>query len=298
MTGFPSALDEETIAMIKAVNYWTFGPEALGGEYDIVQAMQEAKAAGFAGIELCLGTTGRLTFDVSEQECAALRSAAKRIGIKITSVATGLYWGVSPTSDKKEDRDQALALTKKALQITKWLGTDAFLYIPGVVKPEFDPKAPVVPYGEVYKRALAQAKALAKVAEKLKVNLCCENVWNMFLYSPVEMKDFIERVGSRYVGCYFDPANVVKNGYADHWVPVLGKKIKRVHCKDYSRAIGGFPAGFSIPIGPGDTGWKTILAQLKAAGYKGPVTAEIITFEKVPGLVERTSREMDAILEG
>lgn len=282
--------------MFKAINYWTFGPSALGGEYDIVKAMEEAKNAGYAGIELCLGSKGELTFDAKEAQCRDLVKAAKRIGIKISSVASGEYWGVSPTSSKKSVRDRAAKYTRSALQITKWLGTDAFLYVPGAVKPEFDPKAEVVPYGEAYDRALQQAKAAAKVAEKLKVYLCVENVWNSMLYSPVEMRDFIKRVGSRYVGSYFDPANVVEHGYADHWVPVLGKLIKRIHAKDYSRKVGGFPEGFKVAIGKGDTPWATVLKQLKKVGYKGPLTAEIITPEPMPGLVKRTSQQLDGIM--
>jgi len=282
--------------MYKAINYWTFGPEALEGRYDIVTAMKQARDAGFEAIELCVAPAGRLTFDTSEKQCKQLAGIAKKIGIKICSVATGVYWAVSPTDPSKKVRQQALKYTTQGLQITKWLGANAYLYVPGAVKPEFDPKAPVVPYGDVYKWALQQAKSAAKVAEKLKVYLCVENVWNMFLYSPVEMRDFITSVSSRYVGSYFDPANVVKNGYAEHWVPVLGRMIKRVHCKDYSRKIGGFPQGFEVPIGKGDTNWPVILAQLKKAGYKGPITAEIIKFEEDPGIVKRTARQMDKIL--
>lgn len=280
----------------KAVNYWTFGPSALEGKYDVVKAMEEAREAGFEAIELCLAPEGEFTFSAKETQCKRYVDAAKRIGIKICGVATGVYWSVSPTDPKKSVRAKALKFTQQALQITKWLGAEAFLYVPGAVKPEFLPDFKPLPYGEVYDLALAQAKAAAKTADKLKVFLCIENVWNSFLYSPVEMRDFIQKVGGRFVGSYFDPANVVKNGYPEHWVPVLGKKIKRVHAKDYKKDPGGFPQGFEVPIGGGETAWPVILKQLKKAGYNGPVTAEIISFTEDPGRVKRVSREMDGIL--
>jgi len=282
--------------MYKAINYWTFGPDAMAGEYDVVTAMKQARDAGFDAIELCLAPTGELRFGSSESQCKKLVAEARKIGIKICGVATGVYWAVSPTAMKKSVRDKALKFTKQGLQVARWLGVKTYLYIPGAVKPEFDPAAPVVPYGDVHRWGLQQAKAAAKAAEKNKVYLCIENVWNMFLYSPVEMRDFITAVGSRYAASYFDPGNVVKNGYPEHWVPVLGKMIKRVHCKDYSKKRGGFPEGFEIPIGSGDTNWPVILKQLKKIGYKGPITAEIITFKLDRGLVKRTSRQMDKIL--
>jgi L-ribulose-5-phosphate 3-epimerase len=285
------------IGMYKAINYWTFGPSALAGKYDIVKAMNEAKEAGFEAIELCLATEGELTFNAKEAQCKKYVDEAKKIGIKICSTATGVYWGVSLTDPKAGVRAKALKFTQQALQITKWLGADAFLCVPGAVKPEFLPDAVPVPYGEVYANALAAAKVAVKTADKLKVFLCIENVWNMFLYSPVEMRDFIKQVGGKYVGSYFDPANVVKNGFADHWVPVLGKMIKRVHCKDYKKDPGGFPQGFEVGIGGGETNWPVILKQLKKAGYNGPITAEIISFTEDSGRVKRVSREMDKIFK-
>jgi len=258
--------------------------------------MNEARDAGFPAIELCLAPAGELTFAAKEKQCRQLAEQAAKIGIKICSVATGVYWGVSPSDPKAGVRNKAVKFTQQALQITKWLGADAFLYVPGAVKPEFMPDAVPVPYGQAYDNALASAKAAAKTADKVKCFLCVENVWNMFLYSPVEMRDFIKKIGGRYVGSYFDPANVVKNGFADHWIPVLGKLIKRVHAKDYKKDPGGFPQGFEVPIGEGETNWLVILKQLKQAGYDGPVTAEIISFTEDPTRVKRISREMDNIL--
>jgi hexulose-6-phosphate isomerase len=98
------------------------------------------------------------------------------------------------------------------------------------------------------------------------------------------------------VGCYFDPANVVKNGYAEHWIPVLGNLIKRVHVKDYAKDPGGFPEGFEVAIGKGDTNWPVIMKQLQAIKYNGPISAEIISFTEDPKRVKRISKEMDGLM--
>ena len=282
--------------MYKSINYWTFGPSALEGKYDVFQAMEEAKKVGFDGIELCLATSGQVTFNMKEAKCQKIADAAKKIGIKISGVATGVYWGCSATSPKKSEQAKAAKYTAQALQVTKWLGTDAFLYIPGTVKPSFIPDAPVVPYGDVYETAVKQAKAACKIANNLNFKLCCGNLWIMFLCSPIEMRDFIKTVGGgANLGCYFDPANVVENGFADHWIPVLKKMIKRVHVKDYVKG-GGFPEGFEVPIGKGSTNWPVIIKQLQAIKYNGPLTAEIISFTEDPKRVARISKEMDGIM--
>lgn len=281
--------------MIKAVNYWTFGPKALEGKVDIGEAMEKAAKAGFEGIELCIGPDGELTPSTSEKRCKEIIATAKDIGIQIIGVATGFYWGKSLTASKASTRNAALKFTKDALQVCSYLKAKTFLCIPGVVQPEFDPSAEVVPYDFVYKTAVSQAKNIGRTAEKLRVTVCMENVWNMFMYSPLEWLTFFKTVNNRYIRMYFDPGNVVKNGYPEHWVPILGRYIKRVHCKDYKKGM-GFPEGFEIPIGKGDCNWPAVLKELKKAKYGGPLTAEIISFDPPKNLVKNTSKQMDKIM--
>ena len=132
-----------------------------------------------------------------------------------------------------------------------------------------------------------------------------ENVWNKFLYSPLEYRDFIDSIGSRHVGAYFDIANPLAFGLPHHWIPILGRRIKRVHIKDYKRehnpdgtvAWSPFPRGFDVPIGDGDVNFPEVLKALKRIRYTGPVTAEVLNFNGDTDLVARTSREMDGVLK-
>lgn len=87
----------------------------------------------------------------------------------------------------------------------------------------------MVPYDRAYDNALTFFSKLAKEAEALKVSVGIENVWNKFLLSPLEMRGFIDAVGSDYVGSYFDVGNVVYSGYPEHWISILNKRIKKVH---------------------------------------------------------------------
>src|SRR5437764_811948 len=90
-----------------------------------------------------------------------------------------------------------------------------------------------VPYDVAYQRLEEGLRALAPVAERTRVNLALENVWNKLLLSPLEARDLLDRIGSEYVGWYFDTGNVVIYGYPEQWIRILGARIKKVHFKDF-----------------------------------------------------------------
>lgn len=68
---------------------------------------------------------------------------------------------------------------------------------------------------------------LAEYAEKKRVTIGIENVWNKFLLSPMEMRDFIDRIGSRRVAAYFDVGNVVRDGYPEPMDPDSGTSDRK-----------------------------------------------------------------------
>lgn len=289
--------------MIKSISTWAF-PGGLAGDIDLEQAMADAAKAGFEGIELAIGRSGALTHRTSEKRCKELIDAAHANHIKIVSTCTGEFWATSLTDPKASVRKKALSFLKDALVVTARLRAGAMLVVPGCVHADFIPGCPEVPYDVCYKTALSQIRSAAKVAEKHKVHICLENVWNKFLLSPLEFKQFIKDCKSRWVGAYFDVANNVPYGIPEHWIAILGKSIKRVHFKDYGKVTNpdgsmswpGFPQGFEIPLGKGDVNFPAVLAALKKIGYKGPVTYELLNFSGDPKAVKRCNREMDRVL--
>src|SRR5690606_16928419 len=103
------------------------------------------------------------------------------------------------------------------------------------------------------------------------VQVCVENVWNKFLLSPLEMRGFLDGLKSSSVGSYFDVGNVLATGYPEHWIQLLGSRIKRVHFKDYRRAV-GTADGFCDLLS-GDVNWPGVVSALCSIGYDGWVTA-------------------------
>ena len=186
-----------------------------------------------------------------------------------------------------------LDFTKKALQITQWLGTDAYLYVPGAVDVFFLPDAEVIPYDVCYERAVDAILKLLPTAEKLGVSIAVENVWNKFLLSPLEMRDFIDKFKSKRVGAYFDVGNVMLTGYPDQWIRILGSRIKRIHIKDFKLDI-GTSDGF-VDLLDGDVDFESIKKELAEINYEGYVTAEMIPY--VPGRPEKTATAMKKIFK-
>ena len=179
--------------------------------------------------------------------------------------------------------------------MASWLGCDTILVVPGAVEVAFDP-GEVVEYDVAYDRALSALRELAPVAESLNVSIGVENVWNRFFLSPMEMADFIDKVGNEWVGAYFDVGNVLFSGYPEHWIKILNKRIKKVHFKDYRRAAGDLH-GF-VDILAGEVNWPAVMDQLAKIGYDNWVSAEMLPpYTHYPeAIVYNTSLAMDKIL--
>ncbi|NIK70529.1 sugar phosphate isomerase/epimerase family protein [Paenibacillus sp. BK720] len=277
--------------MKKGINIWSF-PAGMS----IEESIALAKDAGFDGIELSLNETGPLSLESTTEEVRAIRQFADNAGIELSSLASGLYWDYPPTSENEQVSSKAYDIARKQLEHAAALGVDSVLIVPGAVGVDFIPNAPVVPYDRAYDNALAFFTKLAKEAEAVKVSVGIENVWNKFLLSPLEMRGFIDAVGSEYVGSYFDVGNVVYSGYPEHWISILNKRIKKVHFKDYRRQAGGLH-GF-VDLLAGDVDYPVVIQALKDIGYNDYVTAEMIPpyTHHTKQIVYNTSAAMDAIL--
>lgn len=277
--------------MKKGINIWSFS-----GNLDIITCMKTAKDAGFDGIELSLNETGQLSLDSMASEIREYRKHAEDIGIDLTSLASGLYWDYSITSSKPDIREKAQDIVKKQLEFASILNVDTILVVPGAVGVDFLPDAEVVDYETAYNQALETFSELAKEAEGRNISIGLENVWNKFLLSPLELRDFIDKIHSEYVGVYFDVGNVVFAGYPEQWIRILKQRIKKVHFKDYRREVGGL-AGF-VDLLAGDVNYPEVMKALKEVGYDDYVTAEMIPAYTyyAEQIVYNTSAAMDKIL--
>ncbi|MBQ4516083.1 MAG: sugar phosphate isomerase/epimerase [Clostridia bacterium] len=276
--------------MKKGISIWSFAEPSLKKCFEL------AKDAGFEGVEVALDTEGEVSLKSTKEDIEKVKQYAKDAGIELYSVACGLYWQKNYTANSEEVRREAIEITKKQLEVASWLGCQSILVVPGSVGVDFEPDSEIVEYDVAYDRCLAALKELAPVAEKFKVELCIENVWNKFLLSPLEMRDLLDKVNSPYVCSYFDVGNVLYSGYPEQWIKILNKRIKKVHFKDYRRDVGTL-SGF-VDLLAGNVDYVAVKKALDDVGYDGWVTAEMLPpYVLYPEtILYNTSNSMDKIL--
>ena len=227
----------------------------------IVAAMSDEQLAAIAALE------------ITPQ---SLDTLAEGLGLEMTTMATVKYWDLSLSDPKTSARNKAIAYTKEYLQIAKWLGLKVVLVIPGAVDVFFKPDFKAVPYAQVWKLATDSIRRLLPTAQKLGVTMAVENVWNYFLTDPMAMRAFVDQFKSPRLGVYFDVGNCVVNGFPEHWIEILGRRIKAVHVKSFQRCGGaGTAEGFTDDLKKADINWRSVIAGLRKIKYTGPLTAEM-----------------------
>jgi hexulose-6-phosphate isomerase len=274
----------------KAISRWS-----LPADLPLEECFRRTKAAGFDGLELSFDGEGDLDFNTTQARAEDVRASADRHGLGLAGLATGYLWEHPLTGDDPEKRRQGVAAVDKMLDIAKWLGVDAILVVPGAVHVFFLPDMKPVPYEVALQRSRNALAGLVKKAEANKVSIGLENVWNKFLLSPTEMRDFIDAFQSEYIGAYFDAGNVLPFGYPDDWIRTLGNRVKRVHIKDFKTSVGTID-GFCDLL-EGDVDFPAVMAALKDIGYDGWITAEMGMYKQYPrAILPATSMAMDFIL--
>jgi L-ribulose-5-phosphate 3-epimerase len=281
--------------MKKSISTWSFP-----GDWDLRRQFEVASAAGFAGFEVALAEDGPVSLASTGRELVAVRRLADKAGLVLSGLASGLYWGANPASASATVRRRAAEIVKRQIEAAATLGIDAILVVPGAVGVDFIPGCEIVPYETAYERATDFVRAALPLAEKRKVTLAIENVWNKFLLSPLEMRTFLGQFDSERVASYFDVGNALAFGYPEQWIDILGQRIARVHFKDYRRAV-GTADGFCDLLS-GDIDWPAVMRALHAARYSGWIAAEMIPpvpfYKHAPDvLIHNTSRAMDAIFK-
>lgn len=234
----------------------------ISGNQSIADKFKLAKETGFDGLEVSSPS------DLSVDEILKARDAT---GLEIASVMNSAHWS-SPLSDPNpEVRARGVEGLKTALRDAKKLGCTSVLLVPAVVKKE-------VSYADAYTRSQAEIRKVVPLAEELGVTIAIENVWNQFLLSPLEAARYVDEFNSPRVGWHFDVGNIVNYGWPEQWIRILGKRIAKVHVKEFSRSKRdkeGLWKGFDVELLAGDCDWPAVMKALDDIGYQGWLIAEI-----------------------
>ena len=244
--------------MKQGVSFFTFG-EAV----NLKEAMEQSAKAGYEGVELIVSETGELNMKTTEKEMLAVKKMAEDLGLSICSVGAWNLWANNLVSDDKKIAAYAKDIVKQQITAAAAYGADTVLVVPGYVGTPFAPG--IVSYDVAYERAQAALAELSGFAAQMKVSIGVENVWNKFLLSPLELKRFVDEIGSEYVGVYFDVGNIIYIGYPDQWIRILGKRIKKLHFCDCRADQCGL--GMFVDLFEGDVDFEAVMHAIRDIGY-------------------------------
>ena len=194
-----------------------------------------------------------------------MKQAADAAGIRIDSVMNVDHWQYPLSSSDPAVVDKSLNGMRVSLHNAKLWGSDVVLLVPAVVNGQTS-------YRDAWTRSQAQIRKLIPLAQELKVVIGIEEVWNKFLLSPLEMAQYVDEFKSPWIQAWFDVGNVVLYGFPQDWIRTLGKRIVKVHLKDFKRKEGGYDW---VNLGDGDVDWPAVRAAFTAIGYRGSVIAEL-----------------------
>ena len=216
-----------------------------------------AKEAGFEEIE-CPTTPEK---DKAEE----ILAASKETGIRVHSIMNSDHWRYPLSSGDPAVVEKCMEGMRTSMHNAKLWGSDTVLLVPAVVNPE-------TPYSVAWERSQKKIRELIPLAAELKVIIAVEEVWNKFLLSPIEFAKYVDEFNSPWVKAYFDVGNVAFYGYAHDWIRTLGKRIVKLHFKDFSyrKSVTNFNQ-----LAEGDIDFKAIHAALADIGYKGTATLEV-----------------------
>ncbi len=275
-TAFAQAPAAPPVAFKKAVKLSMVEGATVLDKFKLV------KECGFHGIDV----------DGPPLKHEEVLKARDETGLTIHGVVSFTHWSQPLSHPDPKVREAGLNGLLQAIKDSKAYGGTTVLLVVGIVNKE-------ISYADAYTRTQEEIKKAIPLATELGIKIAFENVWNMFLLSPLEFARYIDEFQSPQVGAYFDVGNVINYGWPEQWIKTLGKRILKVDVKDYSRSLRdkkGPYAGFTAPLGEGDADWPVVLKTLGEVG----ITDIWGTAEVQGGGKERLtdiSTRMDKILQ-
>jgi L-ribulose-5-phosphate 3-epimerase len=282
--------------MKKSINLWAF---PYPGRMTLRECLQLAKDAGFDGIELNYDLDSDLSPKASSKDLQAIRKMAADVGIAISGLCSFLFWPYPLTSNDQSKRSRGLELAGRMAHAAHDLGTENLLVVPGAVHIPWRDDHEPVPNDVCDRRAREAIGSLVKTAETLNVSLNIENIFfNGYLMSPMEMNAFVDSFSSPNVRVHFDTGNIMLFQHPEHWIPILGKRIRNTHFKEFTKKGTDHSLESFRPLLDGTTNWPAVMNALDSTGYLGYCTFEYFhPYVHYPeALIYQTSDSLDRIL--
>ena len=247
----------------------------VGVPGSVLEKMKAIHEAGFEGVEMN-----------SHMDQEEVLRARDETGLAIPSVCGARHWDKPLSDSDPKVRAQGLEALQQTLQDAKRYGASSVLLVPAIVTKQ-------VSYLEAWNRSRAEIRQALPLAAELGVKIAIENVGNQFLLSPLEAARYVDEFESPHVGWHFDVGNNFSNGgWPEQWIRILGKRIQKLHIKEFVRRRRDQPAPRSGPVRllEGDNDWPAVMKAVDEIGYAGWAITEQPGGDTREGLADLAQR--------
>ncbi len=287
---------QPVLGMRKSINLWAF---PYPDKWSLQECFQIARDAGFDAVEPNFNLEGEFSAESTDDEIRAVRRMADDAGIAISGVCSFLFWPYSMTHPDPARRAKGIELAQRMADVAALLGTDNLLVVPGAVyAPWLEDPIPV-PNDVCEQLAKEAVRTLIPHAERAGVSINIENIFaNGFLFSPQEIAAFVDGFETDIVKVHFDTGNIMQYQFPEHWIPILGHRIKNVHLKEWDKRTHEFNLNTFRTLLDGTTNWPAVIGELERVGYDGYLTFEYFhPFQHyAEALIYQTSDALDRML--
>ena len=230
----------------------------IGVKGSVLEKYRVMKDAGFEGVEPMGG------MDRNE-----VLAALKETALQAASVCCHTHWAKPLSAPDEATRKIGFDGLVQSLHDAQAYGASSVLLVPGVVHDG-------VNYQQCFERSIVAIKKAIPVGRDLGVKIAIENVGNNFIMSPEQAIEYLDAINSEWVGWHFDIGNAGRVGPAEKWINLLGKRIVKIHVKDFTAkpAAPGASSGARPKLLDGDTNWPAVMNALDRAGYSGWAISE------------------------
>lgn len=247
-------------------------------------ALAAARAAGFDTVQFnmaCLGLPS-MPDAIAEADAASVAAASEATGVSLAAVSA-TYNMIHPDPAVRAAGLGRLAVIAAA---ARPMGTRLLTLCTGTRDPD-DPWRghPDNDRPEAFADLLAEMEKALAVAERHDVDLGVEPELANVISSAARARDLLDAMASPRLKIVLDPANLfdvaavdVRRRILADAVEALGPAVAMAHAKDRD------PTGGFVAAGTGVIDFPAFLADLRAAGFDGPVVTHGCSAEEAPAV--------------
>ncbi len=269
----------ETRPIFKSIKFGMFQEDI-----SLLEKFRILKELGFDGVEL---------ESPGGPDKGEALAASRVTRLPIHGVVDSIHWNIRLSDPDPAVREKGLKGLLTAISDTRLIGGSAVLLVPGKVSDPANENQE-----QIWERSIEQIRLALPAAAQFGIHILIENVWNGFCYqhdgppdqSAGQLADYLDAIGSPWVGSYFDIGNHQKYGKPADWIRTLGRRIVKLDVKDW-----GVENGF-CKIGEGDVDWPEVRKALRETGFTGWSTAEVAGGDRER--IAEVGRRMDTFLLG